>query len=79
MWWLNEWYRGEQPISDPLKAQGKLDFKGRAPLFLMSKQNLNPSYWHILHTKNQVKNTLELRKLHPPKVKGVKNSKKTNH
>jgi hypothetical protein len=37
------------------------------------KQNLNPSSWHIpVHVKNE----LEMRKLWPPKVKGVKNSKK---
>ncbi len=50
--------------------------QGRVFLLLMSKQNLKPSSSNTLRI---VKNKLEMRKLWPPKVKGVKNSKKTNH
>jgi hypothetical protein len=42
---------------------------------MVSKQNLNPPL-DAPHTNTIVKNGLEMRKLRPPKVKGVKNSKK---
>jgi hypothetical protein len=48
--------------------------QGRAPLLLVSKQNLNPSSWHI--TLTILKNGLEMRKLKYLEVKRVKNSKK---
>jgi hypothetical protein len=50
--------------------------QGRVELILMSKQNLKPSSWCI-YTIRIVKNGLEMRKLWSPKVKGVRNSRKT--
>jgi hypothetical protein len=47
----------------------------RALLLLVSKQNLKPSF-SASNTPRIVKNGLQLRKSWPPKVKGVKNSKK---
>jgi hypothetical protein len=32
---------------EQLNIQGKLDPRGGILLFLVLKQNLNPSYWHI--------------------------------
>jgi hypothetical protein len=46
-------------VTKHLNAQGRLDqgggSKGRAPLVLAFKQNLNPSYWCIWRTKNRKK------------------------
>jgi hypothetical protein len=42
----------------------------------MSKQNLNLSSWLIWHTKNRQKR-IKNEKIMAPKVKGVKNSEKT--
>jgi hypothetical protein len=58
-----------------LKCSGQVRSKGRASLFLVSKQNLNPSYWHILYTKNR-KKWIRIEKLMTPQNRGVKNSKK---
>jgi hypothetical protein len=52
--------------------------QGRALLFLVSKTNLNLPL-DASNTLRIVENGLEMRKLWPPKVKGVKNSKKKNH
>jgi hypothetical protein len=52
--------------------------KWRAPLFLVSKQNLNLSYWCIWHIKNCQKH-IRIEKVTAPQVEGVKNSEKTNH
>jgi hypothetical protein len=68
-----------RPAGDwTLKRSRKVRSKGRALLFLVSKQNLNPSSWHIWHTKNHWK-WIRNEKVMAPKVKGVKNSKKQNH
>jgi hypothetical protein len=56
------------------KRSGQARSKGRALLLVMSKQNLNPSYWCIWCTKNcQKRNKIE--KVTDPKVEGFKNSK----
>jgi hypothetical protein len=39
--------RVDQGGDRTLKCSGQARSKGRAPLFLVSKQNLNPSSWHI--------------------------------
>jgi hypothetical protein len=44
--------KGKSAGDQTLKRLGQAESKGRAPLFLVSKQNLNPSYWHIWHTKS---------------------------
>jgi len=51
----------------------KYNNKGRALLLLVSKQNLKPFSWRI--TLKIIENKLEMRKLCPPKVKGVKKFK----
>jgi hypothetical protein len=58
MWWisipLNEDWRflaGDWTF----KCSRQAGSKGRAPLFLVSKQNLNLSHWHIWCTKNRWK------------------------
>ncbi len=38
-----------------LSTQGKLDPKGGFPFFVVSKENLNPSYWCICCIKNHQK------------------------
>jgi len=60
-----------------LDATTVLDYisKGRALLLLVCKTNLKPSSWRI-YTLRIVENILEMRKLWPFKVKGVKNSKR---
>jgi hypothetical protein len=53
----------------------KYNSQGRTLLLLVSKQNLKPSSWPPLGASNTLKiveNRLEMRKLWPPKVKGVK-------
>jgi hypothetical protein len=47
--------------------------KGRAQLFLVSKQNLNPSSSHIWHINNGWKRIRNEKVIAPPS-KGVKNS-----
>jgi hypothetical protein len=37
---------------------------------------LEPSYWHIWRTKNHQKKWIKIQKVTPPKIEGVKNSKK---
>jgi len=64
----------EQPMNNHLSTQGKLDPRGGS-ILLVFKQNLNPSYWCIWCTKI-IKSKLKLRKLQPPKVEGIKNSKR---
>jgi hypothetical protein len=45
-----------KPASDQtLKCSMQAGSKGRALLLVVSKQNLNPSYWRIWHTKNHLK------------------------
>jgi hypothetical protein len=57
------------------KHSGQARFKGRAPLFLVCKQNLIPSYWRICHIKNRQKQS-RFGKVTTPKVEAVQNSKK---
>jgi len=60
-----------------LSVQGKLDPRGglgRAQLFLVFKQNLNPSYWCIYDTKSH-KKWVRIQKITAPQNRGVKNSK----
>jgi hypothetical protein len=59
----------------PTSSSGQARSKGRALLFLVSKQNLNPPIGAFGALKI-VKNRLELRKLQPLKVEAIKN---TNH
>jgi hypothetical protein len=41
-------YGVNRPVNEHLSAQGRPDgSKGRAPLFLVFEQNLNPSSWSI--------------------------------
>ncbi len=57
---------------------GQAGSKGRAPLFLVSKQNWNLSCWHIWHTNNcwkQIRNE----KVTTFKSKRVQELKKTNY
>ncbi len=60
--------RVEQPMSDHLSAL----------LFLVSKQNLNLSHWHIWCIKNRQKN-IRIEKVMAPQSKGSKKLKETNH
>jgi len=59
-------------MSDYLSIQARPDPSGGLHCFLVSKQNLNPFYWWIKICQKK----LQMRKLRPPKVEGVKNSKK---
>ncbi len=54
-----------------LKRLRQVKFKGKAPLFSMSKPNLNPPFGAYGALKI-MKNEIESRKLWPPKVEGVK-------
>jgi hypothetical protein len=58
------------------KCSGQAGFKGRAPLFLVSTQNLNPSSWRIWHTNNCWKGIRNEKVTAPQSKKQVKNSKK---
>jgi hypothetical protein len=58
-----------------LNTQGRPNLKGKFLLFLVSKQNLNPSSWHIWHINNHWK-WIRNEKIITPQIKGVKNSKK---
>jgi hypothetical protein len=52
--------------------------KGRVPSFLVSKKNLNPSYWCLWGTKNyQKRNKIE--KIRAPQSKGGQKLKITNY
>ncbi len=54
----------------------KYNSPGRALLLLVSKQNLKPSSRGACNTLKIVENRLDMRKLWPLKVKGVKKLKK---
>jgi hypothetical protein len=69
--------RVEQPMSDLLNAQGRPDSRGGL-LFLVSHQNLNPSYWCIWRTKNPQKR-IRIKKVRGPQSRGDQELKKTNH
>ncbi len=45
---------------------------------MVSKQNLNPSYWHIWCTKNRQKR-IRIEKITAPQSKEGQEIKKTNH
>jgi len=64
-------------LSCTLNATTILEYtiQKRALLLLVSKQNLSPLLG-ASNTLKIVKNGLKMRKLCPPKIKGVKNSKK---
>jgi hypothetical protein len=55
------------------KCSRQVRSRGRASLFLVSKQNSNPSYC-ISYTKNR-KKWIRIEKLMTPQNRGVKNSK----
>jgi hypothetical protein len=61
-----------------LKRLGQARSKGKALLFLVSKQNLNPSYWHIWCIKNCQKRN-RIKKVMAPKSREGKKFKNTNH
>ncbi len=64
-----------KPVGDQtLKCSGKAGSKGRAPLFLMTKQNLNPFYWWIWRTKN-CKTWNRIDKVTAPQSRGSKTQK----
>ncbi len=68
-----------KPTGDrTLKRSRQARSKGRALLFLASQQNLNPSYWHIWHTKNCQKQS-RFEKVTTPQSRGGQELKKTNH
>ncbi len=71
-------YRFRPAGDQTLKGSGQAGSKGRAPLFLVFKQNLNLSSWRIWHINNNLKQ-IRNEKVTVPKVKRIKNSKKTNH
>ncbi len=62
----------EQSMS---KHLGQAISKGRPPLFLVWKQNLNLFYWHIWRIKNCQKEII-IEKYIPPLIGRVKNTKK---
>jgi hypothetical protein len=64
----------EQPMSDLLNAQGRPDSRGGL-LFLVSHQNLNPSYWCIWRTQNPQKR-IRIKKVRGPQSKGDQELKK---
>jgi hypothetical protein len=51
------------------KLLGQARSKGRAPLFSVSKQKLNPSYWYIWCTKNYQK-WIRIEKVTAPQSRG---------
>jgi hypothetical protein len=61
-----------------LKRSGQARSKGKALLFLVSKQNLNPSYWRIWCIKKCQKRN-RIKKVMAPKSREGKKFKKTNH
>jgi hypothetical protein len=56
--WMKLWRKLRNELEEKLtgdqtlKGSWQAEFKRRALLFLVSKQNLNPSYRHIWHIKN---------------------------
>jgi len=68
----------ERLVSEDLRAQGRPDPRGGFCCFWCPNKTSTPSI-DASDTLKIVKNGLELRKLRPPKVEGVKNSKKNRH
>jgi len=62
-------------VTEHLSAQARPDPKGRAPLFLVFKHNLNPPL-DASDTLTIVENKLKMRKLQPPQSKGGQKLKK---
>jgi hypothetical protein len=67
---FNVEYRVDQLVIKHLSTQGRLDPRGGALLFLISKQILTPPLGTSDILIIIIKNGLEMRKLWPPKVKG---------
>ncbi len=65
----------EWPVIEHLSAQGRLDPRGRLHCFWCPHKTWIPPLG-ASNTQTIVENGSEMRKLWPPKVKGVKNSKK---
>jgi hypothetical protein len=65
-------------MQQQVKCSGQAGSKGRAPLFLVSKQNLNPSSLCIWHTNNHWKR-FKNEKVMGSQSKGGQECKKTNH
>ncbi len=61
-----------------LNVQGRLDLRGGLHCFQSPNKTWTPPF-SAFDSLTIVENKLEMIKLWPPKVKGVKNSKKTNH
>jgi hypothetical protein len=76
---LGEFLASSWRVTEDLCVQGLgLDgSKGRAPLFLGSKQNLNPSSWRIWHINN-CKKHIRNEKVMAPQSKGGQKLKKDN-
>ncbi len=62
-------------MTETLKFSRQARFKGRALLFLVFKQNLNPFSWHIQHTNRHSK-WIKNEKVMPLKIKGSRSQKK---
>jgi hypothetical protein len=73
--------RVEQPMSDHFKCSGQARSKGRAPLFLVSKMNLNSSYWRMWRTKNRQRQIRIEKVMTPQSKRGqeLKNKQTTKH
>jgi hypothetical protein len=65
-------------MSDNLSVQGRPDPRARLYCFWCPNKTWTPPI-DAFGALKIIKNILELRKFWPPKIKGVKNSKKTNH
>jgi hypothetical protein len=62
-------------MKDHLSVQGRPNPRGGVSLFLVSKQNLKPFYWHNWHIKNYQKR-IRIEKVTTPQGEGAKNSEK---
>jgi hypothetical protein len=65
-------------MTEHLSAQGRQDPRGASIICSVENKTWTPPI-DISNTLKIIKNGIKLRKLWPPKVKGVKNSKNTNH
>jgi hypothetical protein len=57
-----------------LKRWGQARSRGRAPLFLVSKKTLNPSYWNMWRTKNR-QEWIRMEKVMAPQSRGSRTQK----
>jgi hypothetical protein len=69
--------RVDQPVTKHLNIQDRPNPRGRALLFLMSKQNLKPSSWCIQGINNHQK-LIRNEKITAPQSKGGQELKRTN-